>query len=207
MSLLTGRKDSKNDDGLPPIKVADSGFLFGQILVATPAISGGCFERSVIFVSAHDASGAFGLIVNKELKNIDSKQMLETMGIRLPKNFTKMPIYLGGPVETSRGFVVHSSEYELKNTIKYPCGVSITSEKQVLQDYINGNGPKQLRLLMGYCGWVKDQVELELLEGSWLNFEGDKEIILGSNNDGKWQKAAANNGIDINKVLPIIGRD
>ena len=199
--------DRKNDDDTPPLKVADSGFLFGQLLVATPSVQGGCFERSVVFVSAHDASGAFGLIVNKELKNVDSKQMLETMGITLPKKFTDIPIYLGGPVDTSRGFVIHSSEYSTKNTIKYPCGVSVTSEKQVLQDYIDGTGPKQARLMMGYCGWTKDQAELELMESTWINFSGNKDIILGGNDDGKWQKVAADNGININKVLPIVGRD
>ena len=182
-----------------------NGFLFGQFLVSTPAVMGGCFEHSLVFVSAHDSTGALGMIVNKEIKNVNSREMLETMQIKLPKTFKGMPLYLGGPVDTGRGFVLHSNDYELENTIKYPCGVYVTSERKILQDYVDGIGPKQVLLALGYAGWAKGQLETELLESSWVNVPSSKELLFSPNNDGKWQKAALVHGIDINKIVPTIG--
>ena len=196
-----------NPDGASgPTRIGqENGFLFGQFLVSTPSIIGGPFEHSVVFVSAHDSTGALGMIINKEVKNVDAKEMLETMNIKLPKNFKPMPIYLGGPVDTGRGFVLHSSEYALDNTIKYPSGVSVTSERKVLQDYVDGIGPKKLMLVLGYAGWAKGQLEHELLENSWVNVPADYDLIFSANNDGKWQKAGALNGIDIGKIASVIG--
>lgn len=192
------------NDG-PTRKAHENGFLFGQFLVSTPSIIGGPFEHSVVFVSAHDSTGALGIIINKEIKNIDSREMLETMQIKLPKNFKGLPIFLGGPVDTGRGFVLHSNDYKLENTIQYPSGVSVTSERKVLQDYIDGNGPKRLVLALGYAGWAKGQLEHELLESAWVNVPADNELIFNPSNDGKWQKAAATHGIDIGKITPVIG--
>lgn len=208
MSSLTGRKGKSKDSnfGKSPARSSDGNdFLFGQFLVATPGIVGSCFERSVVFVSAHDKAGSLGIIVNKEMKNVNSKEMLETMGVKLPKNFKNLPVYLGGPVDSGRGFVIHSNDYAVTNTIKYDCGVCVTSERKVLQDYVDGVGPKKLILALGYSGWVRGQLENEVLEGSWLNLPADSELIFNPNNDGKWQKSAQLHGIDINKVSPEVG--
>ncbi len=198
-------QDKTENAGGPARSGDENGFLFGQFLVSTPAIIGGPFEHSVVFVSAHDKSGALGMIINKEVKNVDSRDMLETMKIKLPRNFKGMPIYLGGPVDTGRGFVLHSSEYALDNTIKYPSGVSVTSERKVLQDYVDGIGPKKLILALGYAGWAKGQLENELVESAWVNVPADYDLVFNPNNDGKWQKAGAMNGIDVSKIVPTIG--
>lgn len=202
MSSSTGPKDK---DSSPARSNDGNSFLFGEFLVATPGIIGGCFERSLVFVSAHDNSGSLGIIVNKELKNVNSKEMLETMNIKLPKGFKGMPVYLGGPVDNGRGFVVHSDDYELPNTIKYPCGACVTSERKVLQDYVDGIGPKHVLLALGYAGWVKGQLEQELMESAWVNLPASKDLIFSPNNDGKWQKAASDHGININRVTPDVG--
>jgi putative transcriptional regulator len=189
----------------PDPKAANQQFLFGQFLVATPSIGGGVFEKSVVFVSSHDDAGALGLIINKELKNVDSLEVLEKMGLEPSRKFKNMPIYIGGPVDTGRGFVLHSADYVLSNTIKYPSGICITSEKKVLQDYIDGRGPKKLQLMMGYSGWVKGQVEEELLSGAWINLPANLDLAFDANPDSKWQAVPAAHGIDINKILPLIG--
>jgi putative transcriptional regulator len=202
MSSLTDHNYNTSDE-LP--KLANSGFLFSRFLLATPAILGGAFERSVIFISAHDESGTLGLMINKEIKNVNCQELLKSMGINLPKNFKNMPIYMGGPVDTQRGFILHSADYSVPSTIKYEGGICLSSDSKVLQDYVNGTGPKQALLLMGYCGWQKEQAEQEYSSGAWLSLPASATEVFSGNNDGKWQRIAATNGIDISRIAPVIG--
>lgn len=187
-------------------KMAASGFLQGNFLVSTTLIQEDCFRHTVVFIANHDKSGAMGLIVNKQLKNAPTAEILK--GLSIESDIEKgvdLPLYFGGPVENTRGFVIHSDEYKVNNTVSYPNGISITSEKQAVEDFIQGKGAKDMSLILGYSGWTPGQLEKEIESGAWITVPASKEIIFGTDNDSKWQKAAEDEGIDIFKLTPFIG--
>ena len=182
------------------------GFLKGKLLVATPLIQDSCFAKSVVLICDHSATGGMGLIINKHLRNIDQKDLLTKLNLEKPADSgVELEVYFGGPVDTNRGFVIHSDDYETKNTIKISEGVAVTSEHQVLRDYLNNKGPKNLALIMGYAGWVGGQLENEVEQNSWLAFPADKELVFSTHDDSKWQKAGARYGINVNDINPISG--
>ena len=140
------------------------------------------------------------------MRNLDQEDLYTKLGLEKPADSDKnIEVYFGGPVDTNRGFVIHSDEYETKNTIKVAPGVAVTSEHQILRDYLNGRGPKSLSLIMGYSGWIKGQLEREVEENSWLAFPADAELVFGTHDDSKWQKTGLRYGIDVNDVNPITG--
>jgi len=197
MIFWKDRKESKE-----PLK--KEGFLIDTMLVSTPLIQTGCFQHSVIFLCEHSKTGAMGIILNKELKGVDKKEMITKMGVEYNEKMN-LPIMLGGPVDTTRGFVVHSSDYETENTIKYKSGISITSEKKILNDYMDGSGPKNLMLVMGYAGWIAGQLEDEIEDNSWLTVPAAADLVFESDVDSIWQKSAGLNGIDPFKLSPFGG--
>ncbi len=199
-------KDHKDKENKSPDNDGSTqdGWLAGQMLVSTPLVQGGCFQHSVVFMCEHSETGAMGFIINKELRVADKRDLFEKLNLEY-EELAHMPVLLGGPVETSRGFVVHSADYKIKNTIEFEGGLAITSEKQVMQDYAKGRGPKNIMLVMGYSGWVGGQLEQEFAENSWLTIPSDPQIIFNENHDSKWQLAAAQNGIDVYKISPFTG--
>jgi len=182
------------------------GFLKGKLLVATPLIEDSCFAKSVVLICDHSASGGMGLVINKHLRNIDQQDLYTKLNLQKPVDSgAEIEVYFGGPVDTNRGFVIHSDDYETKNTIKISPGVSVTSEHQVLSDYLNERGPKKLSLIMGYSGWVGGQLEREVEENSWVALPADVDLVFGTHDDSKWQKAGIKYGIDINDITTVTG--
>lgn len=196
-------KDHK-DDGT---KIGDGdGFLKGQLLVSTPALQDSCFTKSVILLCDHSKTGGMGLIINKHLRNIDQDDLYTRLGLEKPVDTENhIEVYFGGPVETTRGFVVHSDEYKTTNTVLMGNGIAVTSEHQILRDYLAGSGPQKLMLVMGYSGWTSGQLEKEIEENSWLALPADSELVFNTHDDSKWQTVGTKFGIDINQINPIIG--
>ena len=182
------------------------GYLKGKLLVATPALQDSCFTKSVVLICDHSVTGGMGLIINKHLRNLDQNDLYSKLGLDRPTDTSRnIEVYFGGPVDTNRGFVIHSPDYETKNTIKITDDVMVTSEHQILRDYLDGKGPKNLSLVMGYAGWVGGQLEQEIEDNSWLAFPADAELVFGTHDDSKWQKVGMRYGIDVNEINPIIG--
>ena len=179
----------------------NAGFLTGKLLVSTPEIERSCFAKSVVLVCDHSKNGGMGIIINKHLRNIDQKDLYTKLGLdKTDNNRGELPVYFGGPIDTTRGFVVHSGDYMSANSINLGEGVVITSEHQVLKDYINFRGPEKLMLAMGYAGWTPGQLEKELEENSWLALPLDSELVFDVHDDSKWQKTGAKYGIDVSRV-------
>lgn len=202
---LAGKDISPKTDVKDELKT-EPGILQGNLLVATNQIQDQCFGKSVVFMATHNERGAMGLIINKSLKTPSSDEILKNLGVELPEGSEiDLPVYFGGPIDTSRGFVLHSDEYQIKNTVTFPNGVAISAEKQVLTDYIEGKGPKQIALVMGYSGWTEGQLDMEINEGSWIFAPASKKIVLDIPNEFKWKKAQDSQGVDLFKLSPFIG--
>lgn len=180
-------------------------YLQGNLLIATPNVSGSCFSRSVIYMCSHTDDGAMGMIINNQIPHIDSREILEQLDIKLDDGIPDIPIHFGGPVDPARGFVIHSAEYKTTDTVNIDDSISITSNADVLRDLAKGRGPHHSILVLGYSGWEAGQVEQEIEDNSWLVVPATNALIFGDENEMKWDLAANSLGVDMNKLSTTAG--
>lgn len=181
------------------------GWLEGQLLVATTQIGDGCFSRAVLYVCAHGKEGAIGLIINRQLPELKYRDVLRQLKIEPAVTFKDPKVYLGGPVEASRGFVIHSPDYKGTDTIALDDGISITASLQVLRDIAAGKGPEKSLLALGYAGWEPKQLESEIEANSWISVPATPELIFNTSDDAKWSLAAQSLGVDMFKLSGHVG--
>ncbi|MBK9083455.1 MAG: YqgE/AlgH family protein [Rhizobiales bacterium] len=182
----------------------DDGFLDGQLLVAMPSMEDSRFQRSVIYLCAHSSEGAMGIIVNQRARKIRFPELLvqlEVIGeedaIRLPKGAGAVPVLKGGPVETGRGFVLHSNDYFIQNsTLPIDGEINLTATVDILRAIAKGEGPAQAVLALGYAGWSPGQLESEIQANGWLHCPADPSFIFGEELDTKYERALRKIGID-----------
>jgi putative transcriptional regulator len=181
-----------------------AGYLDGRLLIAMPVMGDPRFERSVIYLCAHSAEGAMGIIVNHPAGSIDFPELLMQLGIikkgaqiKLPENAESMKVLRGGPVDTGRGFVLHSSDFYIENaTLRIDDGVCLTATVDILRAIANGSGPKHAILALGYAGWAPGQLETEIQGNGWLHCDADADLIFGDDVEDKYARALRKIGID-----------
>ena len=180
------------------------GYLDGQMLIAMPAMSDERFTRAVIYVCAHSTEGAMGIIVNQPAQNIKFPDLLVQLEvipaaerIQLPGRAEDVKVLKGGPVETGRGFVLHSADFFIENsTLPIDEGICLTATLDILKAIARGNGPASAILALGYAGWAPGQLEQEIQQNGWLHCAADPELIFGQDTDMKYEKALRKIGID-----------
>ena len=183
---------------------ADGGYLDGQMLIAMPVKNDPRFERSVIYMCAHSSEGAMGIIVNRPAGSIDFPGLLVQLDIieksdqiQLPENAEMMKVMKGGPVDTGRGFVLHSSDFYIQDaTLNIDDGISLTATVDILKAIAKGAGPKHAILALGYAGWAPGQLENEIQHNGWLHCDADPELIFGTDVDEKYARALRKIGIE-----------
>jgi len=194
-------------------KTAARGYLDGQILIAMPAMSDERFARSVIYVCAHSTEGAMGIIVNKPAANIKFPDLLVQLEvipaserIELPVQTEDVKVLKGGPVETGRGFVLHSADFFIENsTLPIDEGICLTATLDILKAIARGNGPASAILALGYAGWAPGQLEQEIQENGWLHCSADPELIFGTDTGAKYEKALHKIGVDLGQLSSEAG--
>jgi putative transcriptional regulator len=173
--------------------------LTGKLLIAMPGMGDPRFEHAVVAVCAHSPEGAMGLIVNKPLPKPGLPELLENLGISPPNSDQDIhaPILFGGPVETGRGFVLHSPDWgDQEGQMQISDRLRMTATRDILEDIAAGRGPDHALMALGYAGWGPGQLEEEILENGWLTSEGDAELTLDGDYATKWTRALAAMGID-----------
>ena len=196
-----------------PLRATGEGYLDGQLLIAMPAMSDRRFARSVIYLCAHSEDGAMGLVINQRASHISFPDLLERLGIvpsgaedGLPNDVRSTSIYVGGPVETGRGFVLHSSDYfATDSTLPIEDGVCLTATIDILKAMATGEGPNRAMLALGYAGWSPGQLESEIQANGWLNCPADDDLIFGSDVEAKYVRALAKIGIDPSHLVSDAG--
>lgn len=185
-------------------KAAEGGYLDGQFLIAMPGMQDNRFARTVVYICAHSADGAMGIMVNQAAPSITFRDLLiqlniipEGPEIRLPDAADGMRVHRGGPVETGRGFVLHSADYFIENsTLPIDEHVCLTATLEILKAIAVGTGPQRAMLALGYAGWAPGQLESEIQANGWLNCRGSPQIIFDQDLDHKYERALATIGID-----------
>ena len=172
-------------------------FLDGQILIAIPGMQDIRFRQALVYLCAHSEDGAMGLIVNKIAEDLVWRDLFQKLEIPIHPNGAPQPVYFGGPVETGRGFVLHSSDYYAEDaTLRIDDGTSMTATLDILHAIAMGVGPDRAIVALGYAGWAPGQLESELQFNGWLACDPDGEMLFGDENDEKWNRALAKLGID-----------
>jgi len=191
-----------------------SGFLDGQFLVAMPGMPDNRFARSVIYLCAHSEEGAMGIIVNQAAKTVSFSDLLVQLNviepneaIRLPSNAETVQVLKGGPVDTGRGFVLHSNDFFIDNsTLPIDDDVSLTATIDILKAIAQGEGPDRACLALGYAGWSAGQLEAELQHNGWLACPADPSLIFDPALSSKYQRAMETLGIDLGHLSSESGR-
>jgi putative transcriptional regulator len=189
------------------------GYLDGQMLIAMPSMRDERFSRSLIYVCAHSSEGAMGIIVNQIAANVNFPDLLVQLEvipaadvIQLPQRAGSVTVLKGGPVETGRGFVLHSADFFIENsTLPIDDGICLTATLDILKAIARGDGPASAVLALGYAGWAPGQLENEIQENGWLHCSADSELIFGPDNDGKYAKALKKLGIDLGMLSSEAG--
>jgi putative transcriptional regulator len=178
--------------------------LEGHLLIAMPGMTDERFMRAVIYICEHSARGAMGIVVNKpasDLRLPDLLVQLEIIGdddaIRLPDTLDRIPVLMGGPVETSRGFVLHSPDYRVAQSSRSADrSICLTSTVDILRAIARGHGPRNALLALGYAGWSAGQLENEIQRNGWLNCPADPDVVFGHVANDKYERALRLLGID-----------
>ncbi len=183
-----------------------SSFLAGKLLVAMPSNNDDNFKNATIFLCAHDEKGAMGLVVNDKMPNIDFEQLLIKLKIDHGDGRTvRMPVLRGGPLDSSRGFVLHSKDFSRKDTIHVDERFSVTGTVDALKAIADGTGPNDAIFMLGYSSWGAGQLEEELKENNWIIVDADSEIIFNTTPDKVWRKALSKIGINPDMISSVTG--
>ena len=155
------------------------------------------FEKSVVFMCAHSEDGALGLIVNKPSPELEFATLLQQLDIDVGSPHRDIRVHFGGPVEHGRGFVLHSGDYDGNDsTLQVDDSFGMTATVDVLEDLARGTGPEAALLALGYSGWGPGQLEEEILQNGWLTCDASPDLVFSDNDDGKWEAALGELGID-----------
>ncbi len=188
----------------PPPDIRE--YLGGQMLIAMPNMGDPRFDRSVIFLCAHDEDHAMGVIVNKPLDDVDLSELLEQLEIAPQADADETPVFFGGPVQTERGLVLHTLDYQLETTLELGDGLGLTASRDILID-IAGDKPKRpaprrFLLAIGHAGWGPGQLEQEIAMNAWAHCEPDEEIIFNGASEALWKRALSKLGVTSAMLSP-----
>lgn len=179
----------------------ERGFLDGQFLIAMPGMADANFARTVVYICAHSEDGAMGFVINRaqQLSFSDVLLHLDLLGedevIRLPGTTLDFPIRCGGPVESGRGFVLHSDDYLSESSIPVSDDICLTATLDIVRAISRGRGPQRGLMMLGYAGWGAGQIESEIGANGWLTCPAQEELIFDTNLDSKYERALGLMGI------------
>jgi len=173
-----------------------SAFLSGKLLIAMPTMGDQRFHRSVIFLCAHDAHGAMGIVINNEMSNVPLSLLLSQLSLKVGDDFADFPVLQGGPVETARGLLLHTSDVLKTESIRIDTDFAVTGTIEALREIVSGTGPADKLFALGYAGWGAGQLEAELADNAWLVVDADPELVFRAPAGEKWTLALKKLGVD-----------
>ncbi|HHZ75354.1 MAG TPA: YqgE/AlgH family protein [Rhodospirillales bacterium] len=183
----------------------DGSYVTGQLLIAMPGMRDERFAKSVIYMCAHSEEGAMGLVLNQRLDSLTFAELISQLELDEKHLSRDVPVHFGGPVESGRGFVLHTSDYQQDATLEVVNGVALTATVEILKAIAQGKGPQKSLLALGYAGWGPGQLDMEIRANGWLQVPSDSEIIFDIEPDTKWERAIQRLGIDPRMLSDDVG--
>lgn len=184
--------------------MAEAEYLSNHFLIAMPGLADPNFFHTVTFICEHDADGAMGIVINRPLE-LNLADILTHMDIEATPTTGQLPIFQGGPVQTERGFVVHTPLGGWEATLKVSDEIGVTASQDVLAAIAAGHGPKRALIALGYAGWGAGQLEREMAENAWLSGPATPEVLFDTPVEQRWAAAAALLGVDLNLLSSDTG--
>lgn len=181
-------------------------YLNNQFLIAMPGLFDPHFSHTVTYLCQHNQDGALGIVVNRPI-GMKLKDIFQQMGIASElESALNAPVFAGGPVQQERGFVIHGPcERRWDSSIATADNIMLTSSRDILEAIAKGEGPKQFLIALGYAGWGSGQLEKEIGENAWLNTPFGEAILFETPISQRWNAAANQLGIDINRLTTAAG--
>jgi putative transcriptional regulator len=196
---MADEKDARVDEG--------ESFLEGKLLIAMPGMTDDRFAQTVIFICAHSSKGAMGIVINKPIPGLSFNHLMKQLEIPTADKAGDFPVLYGGPVESGRGFVLHSDDYEgSESTLPVSEEISLTATLDILRAMAEGKGPKQALFALGYAGWDAGQVEAEFHRNGWLHCAADPSLVFSGDMESKWKTALARLGVGPSGLVAETGR-
>ena len=189
--LALGSAVSGGEAGQAPGGPPVGGSLAGQFLVATNELRDPRFVQTVVYMIRHDPNGAMGLVVNRPMGEGSLARLLDGLGIDSQGVGGDIRVHYGGPVEPTRGFVLHTAEYSVEGTQAVKDGIAVTSQPEILRAIGTGSGPRRALFAIGYAGWARGQLEGEIAAGAWVVVPADEALVFDENYGKKWERAMA----------------
>jgi putative transcriptional regulator len=187
--------------------VGGTNFLEGKLLIALPGMSDPRFAKSVIFMCAHSAEGAMGIVINRPIEGLGFREMARKLDLDVTATTPDFPVLSGGPVEPGRGFVLHSGDYKSdQSTLAVSGNVSLTATLDILRAMVEGQGPQHAIFALGYSGWGPGQIEGEIQMNGWLHCDADETILFDTAIETRWNAALRKLGIDSSGLSAHAGR-
>lgn len=184
--------------------------LAGKLLLATPSMGDPRFNKAAILICAHDKKGAMGLVVNQVLPGIEMAKLLSQLELNISDKVKEISartqVMSGGPVDTGRGFIVHSNEFIQIDTVKIDNQISVTGTVDALKAIAEGKGPQKMKFILGYAGWDAGQLDAELQQNTWLIADATPDLVFNNNPETIWDTAITNMGIHPAMLSATIGR-
>lgn len=189
-----------------PRSTKSPAFLTGQFLIAMPGMLDPRFQRSVVYICAHNEDGAMGLVINKLFGTITFRDLVEQLELPPPTDAVgRTPIHYGGPVESGRGFVLHTTDYVRDGTLVVDETIALTATIDILRALGEERGPERSLLLLGYAGWGPGQLDSEIQANGWLTAPCDTNILFDDDLDGKWERAIGLLGVSLSMLSQEAG--
>ncbi len=174
----------------------ESGFMSmaNQFLMAMPSQNSDLFEGGVVYVCEHSEQGALGLLLNRPT-DLSVKTLLERLDLDIQEDQLQGVVYYGGPVQTDRGFVLHSPVRNYRSSVLVG-DMALTTSRDVLEEVAQGKGPEKVFISLGYSGWDAGQLEQEIVDNAWLNVDADMSVIFDKAPAERYVAALALLGIE-----------
>jgi putative transcriptional regulator len=189
----------------PIVQPSPNSFLTGQLLIAMPAMADERFSQSVIYLCAHTPEGAMGLVLNRPVARPTFEELLRQLKVDPLPPAREIRMYAGGPVDSGRGFVLHTADWTGDGSLLVDDAVALTASLDVLKVIAEGSGPRECLLALGYAGWGPGQLDRELQENAWLPVPADEALVFGGGHDTQWRRALAKMKIDPLLLSPSAG--
>jgi putative transcriptional regulator len=170
--------------------------LTGQVLIAMPGLQDPRFSQSVIYLCAHTADGAMGIVINRPLSEPSFADLLKQLEVAPVPPARSIRLCSGGPVDNARGFVLHSADWTGEGSLRVTSDMALTASLDVLKAIAGGGGPVHGLLALGYAGWGPGQLDVEIQQNAWLSAPADTELLFDGAPDTAWRRALARLRID-----------
>ncbi|MCU7852555.1 MAG: YqgE/AlgH family protein [Candidatus Thiodiazotropha sp. (ex Monitilora ramsayi)] len=179
--------------------------LTNHFLIAMPGLEDPNFFHTVTYICEHTSDGAMGIVINRPM-DLHLADIFEQLEIKISSTkISEQLVYLGGPVQSDRGFVLHDSSTEWNSTLKITSEISVTTSLDILEAIATDKGPAENLIALGYAGWGAGQLESELAQNAWLSGPAKSDIIFNRSSQERWQAAADLLGVDLNLLSSDTG--